>query len=185
MAAPLTRTFEDYFIARTAVAGAQPATGDAILVLRSGVVQQALEVHNQASMYVAANAVTTTIALVDQWTAIGGTLLEGTANADVWTYAANQLTYIGPSQVKAALILANVTLTKAAAGVKDYEIGLFANDVLIQNGVRGSLNQNESLCLSCAALFALSTGDALDVRVRSRLGTDTVTITDVQVTVAP
>jgi hypothetical protein len=179
----MPRPFEEYFANRASLVGVQPVTGDEILVLRSATVYRGLFVDNTAMLYVAGNAVATTIALVDQWTAIGGTLIQGPV-ADVFTVASNQLTYVGPSQVRAATLRARVSLTKAAGIVQSYEIGIFVNDVLLQNGLRVSLNVNEYAFVNVEALHPLSTGDVLDLRVRSRSGTDAVTLSDVQLVVS-
>lgn len=179
----MPRPFETYFANRAALVGAQPVTGDEALVLRSGTVFRGLTVDTSAIVYVAANAVATVISVVDAWVAIGGTLIEGPVT-DVYTYATNQLTYIGPSLVPAVHIRGRATITKSLASVQSYEIGIFVNDVLLQNGMRVSVNQNEYAFVDVEALHPLATGDVVDLRVRSRSGTDDITLTDVQLVIA-
>ena len=175
----MPRPFETYFGNRPALSGPQPATGDEALVLRSGTVYRALTVNNNAMMYMAANATATALAVVDAWTAIGGTLLVPAVNPAVFTFAANQLTYIGPSQEYPAKIRARASIVGDGV-VTDVEIGVFANAVLVQNGMRATVPNAEYAYVECECLHPLTVGDVLDMRVRSRGGTGSVTLSDVQ-----
>lgn len=177
------KTFEQYFKDRGALVGAPASVGDEILVLRSDTVFRAKAVDNRAMLYMANNATETTISGVDVWTTIGGTLAADYKSAS-YTFATNQLTYVGPDQAVPAMFTINATLTKTLADAEDFEIGLFANAVQVLNGARVTVDQTPlKAAVTCTVLYTLSTGDVLDFRIRNRTGTEGVTITDAQLVV--
>lgn len=177
------RDFETYFGNRSAASGPQPATGDELLILRSGSVLRIPAVNNVGLMYLSANATATTISAVDTWTTIGGTFTEGD-HAAVHTFASNQFTYAGPNQEYHATISARATLLQSGAATEDYEIGVFVNSTLVANSMRVTADQDKYVFVACDVLHQLTTGDVIEMKVRSRVGSEDVIVTDAQLLIA-
>lgn len=174
------KTFEQYFIDRGALVGSPASVGDEILVLRSNTVFRAKAVDNRSLLYMSGNATPTAISVVDAWQPIGGTLSQSYLSAS-FTLASNQLTYVGPDQAVPAFFTVHASLFKASpSNTQDYEIGVFANTVLLDNPIRVTVPEDTYVALTVTASHALSTGDVIDVRIRDRTAAESVTITDMQ-----
>ena len=176
------KPFDEYFAAKTALVGQQGPTGDDFLVLRGGTVFKGNQVYNKAIATVADDATETVIATVDVWVPIGNTLVQG-VTTPTFTYAANEFTYIGPNQIVQNSFKAAVSLTKVLAGAQTYEVGVFVNDLLILNSMKVTVTDAEFIYLSCEIQRLLVTGDVIDMRVRSRSGTDDLTVSNAQLIV--
>jgi hypothetical protein len=174
-----TRPFETYFANRGALPGASPIAGDEALILRAGTVYRTGDTKLYAYASVNGNAVETTIATIDVWVPIAGTLVEGDA-ADDFTFAANQWTFIGSNQAVPSFLTAQISIISASAPISIYEVGLFVNGVQEGTGMRrGSTNSSPGF-FSTTSPYALQNGDVVDMRVRNLSGTDNLTVIDAQ-----
>ena len=161
-----TKTFEDYFASKGALPGGTPIESDTLLVLRSGTVFQGA-IAPYALAYMADNALTTTIVTVDVWAAINGTLEEGDHSTS-FTFAANQYTYVGDNQLGPINIQGSISVSKTGNGYKDYEVGVFVNNVLVGKSMVGSSESDALVFVATNITHTLQTNDVVDVRVRCR-----------------
>lgn len=175
-------TFEQYFKNRAETVGSSPASGDLKLVLRGDTVFKSLDINSRAMAYMSGNSTATAITSVDAWTPIGGTL--STIHvAACWTFASNQFQYIGPTQATPVILTANASLYKTSVGVEGYEIGIMVNGVVIGTGIRASVASGEYAAVSCTVPYILSTGDVVKLVVRSKDGTNDITVTEAQLVI--
>ncbi|GAH07984.1 unnamed protein product, partial [marine sediment metagenome] len=154
-------------------------TGDDFLVLRGGTVFKGNQVYNHAIATVADDATETATTPVDTWVEVAGTLVQG-VTTPTFTFAANAFTYIGPNQIVQTSLKAAVSLTKVLAGSQPYEVGIFVNDLLILNGMKTTVPEAEFVYVAAEVQRLLVTGDVIDMRVRSRSGTDSLTVANAQ-----
>ena len=176
------KPFDEYFAGKTDLVGQQSPSGDDDLTLRGGSVFKGNTVFNKAIATVADDATETVIATVDVWVPVGGTLIQG-VTTPTFTFAANQFTYIGPNQIVQTSFKAAVTLTKVLAGAQTYEVGIFVNDLLILNGMKTTVTDGEFVFVSAEIQRLLVTGDVIDMRVRSRSGSDDLTVANAQLVI--
>lgn len=176
-----TKSFQDYFISKPLLAGEYPVEGDQLLVIRGGDVFRADFILNRAYMSMSGNAVVTPITVTNQWEEIGGVFVVGLTTS-TFSFAANALTYNGPTQSAISDLTARATLLKTGAPMQSYEIGIFVNGGLSGLPVAISLGNSETHYVATAIQLALTNGDVIDLRVRATSGTDDVTVIDSVVT---
>lgn len=176
------KAFETYFAERTALVGQPAPTGDELLVLRSGTVFRSAQVFNRAIATVADDATETPTTPIDTWVVIAGTLVQG-VTTPTFTYAANQFTYIGPNQVVQTTMKAAISATKVLAGAEAYEVGIFVNGLLILNGMQVTVTTGETAYVSSEIQRLLVTGDIIEMKVRNRSGTDSLTVINAQLVI--
>jgi hypothetical protein len=176
------KAFETYFAERTALVGQPAPTGDELLVLRSGTVFRSAQVANKAIATIADNATETVINTVDVWEKLGLTLVQG-VTTPTFTFAVEDFTYIGPNQIVQTSLKAAVSLDKVAGTDSNYEVAIFVNDLQILNGMSTHVVAGQTVFVSSEIQRLLVTGDIVNMRVRSRVGTDNLIVANAQLVI--
>lgn len=177
-----TKTFEDYFISKGAIPGGELIEGDEILILRAGTVfKGGVDAHN-ALAYMEENILVTDIVTVDVWVPINGTMVEG-AHTSSFTFAANQYTYVGDTQLSPLGIKASMSVSKTGPGVKNYAIGVFVNNVQVGTEMIASSEQDAPAFCSTTVTHTLQTNDVIDLRVRCKTDATDCTVSHAQLNI--
>ena len=151
-----TKTFEAYFTSKGALPSEKLIEGDAALVLRAGTVFKGSVKPDTAYASMLDNALTTTIATVDVWVPINGTLAEG------------DYTFVGDNQLEYSPISGSISVEKTGNGYVTYEVGVFVNNVQVGTGMSASSEQDAIVFIQATGTHILQTGDVIDVQVRCR-----------------
>ena len=162
-----TKTFEAYFTSKGALPSEKLIEGDAALVLRAGTVFKGSVKPDTAYASMLDNALTTTIATVDVWVPINGTLAEGD-HSTAFTFAANQYTFVGDNQLEYSPISGSISVAKTGNGYVTYEVGVFVNNVQVGTGMSASSEQDAIVFIQTTGTHILQTGDVIDVQIRCR-----------------
>lgn len=176
-----TKSFEEYFDSKPVLSGPQPTSGDKILVLRSGTVFGSTVVDNKAYCSITDNSTPLAIAAQGAYVTITGWVEQ--VSTPTLTFAADQWTYSGPSQIVPATLTLNLSFLSAdpTPGNKGWSIGIFANDTIVGNYTRVStINDSDAVFLSCSVQRLLTIGDVIDFRVQNRTDTADIVIKDAQ-----
>lgn len=161
-----TRTFEAYFAGRTALVGQQSPSGDEYLALRGGTVFRATQVYIKGFAYDAENLTPTPTSVVNTWTPLANTLVQGVTTPTL-TFSANQFTYIGPNQIVQSSLKAAISAYVATGTNLAYEVGVFVNDLLIGVPMQVAVSDTGMAYVAADVQRILVTGDVIDMRVRN------------------
>jgi hypothetical protein len=171
--------FDIYFGNKTDLVGQQAPTGDDYLAMRGGSLFLSNLVWNKAIATASDDSDVTTINTVDVWEPIANTLVQGVTTPTL-TFAANAFTYIGPNQVVQTSLKASMSCKLDAAGDAAYDIGIFVNDLLILNAMTVNVADTGISYVATEIQRLLVTGDVIDFRVRSRVGTEDIIVQNAQ-----
>jgi hypothetical protein len=174
-----TRAFDVYFGNRTALPGEIAIAGDELLVLRGGTVYRMAGAPLFAYASLDGGVDTTTIATIDVWVPIAGTLIQGVTTSS-FSYAANQFTYNGVSQAVPTRLSAKLSMLRVGGGSDSYEVGVFANGILVGTGMTCSAQASIEGFTYTENPHIMETGDIIDMQVRSTTGTADCIITSAQ-----
>ena len=178
-----TRTFEEYFASKAVLPGEQVIQDDQTLVLRAGTVFRAASFADGGVATMAQNATVTTIATINVWVPIAGTLTD-LGHTDSFTFAANAYTFIGANRLHSARLEASLSVSKAGNGDVDFEIGLFVNGSQVGTSMAGTSSSDVISSLYCIAPYVLQTGDIVDVRIRNIDGIDNLLVAYAQLAIS-
>jgi hypothetical protein len=174
------RPFNEYFANRTVLPGEVAIAGDELLLLRGGTVYRMAGAGTFAYAALSGGTDTTTIATIDVWVPIAGTLIEGAASPS-FSFAANQFTFNGVNQAVPQLLKAKMSLFRAGGGGEDaYEVGVFVNGSLIGTGMTTGASANVVGYAATENLHPLQASDIIDMRVRNTTSANDCIITSAQ-----
>jgi hypothetical protein len=178
-----TRAFNLYFANRGSLPGDVAITGDELLFLRSGTVYRGSGAAAGAYASMTDNAVETTINTIDVWVPFGGVLIEG-ATTPNFTFAANEFTYIGPSQASYAGLSGKMSVLRVGGGGNsNYQVGVFVNAVQVSDPMTVSSSSTFLGFVLTEVPHLLQTGDIIDIRIRNTTGAENALVTDAQLIV--